>query len=132
MCAVFGRYPSSKTSAMHILSHSLAVLFLLFVWACSALGDETVESLQTKAKAALAKVEGEMVVPGLQAPVEVLRDTWGVPHIYAGNQHDLFFAQGFVAAQDRLFQIDLWRRTALGQTAAVLGARTIEADRFAR
>jgi len=62
----------------------------------------------------------------------VLRDSWGIPHIYAKNQQDLFFAQGFVAAQDRLFQLDWWRRVGQGETAEVLGAKAIEADRFAR
>src|SRR4051794_34140529 len=77
---------------------------------------ETKESLLLKAKKVLAQVEGKITVPGLTAPVEVLRDTWGIPHIYAQNAHDLFFAQGFVAAQDRLFQIDWWRRVAMGET----------------
>lgn len=107
-------------------------LSILFICASATLGAETIESLQAKAKAALAQVEGEINVPGLQKPVEVLRDAWGVPHIYAKNQHDLFFAQGFVAAQDRLFQIDLWRRSARGETAAAVGPSAVEADRFAR
>src|SRR5688572_14409263 len=108
--------------------------FVGMLWAGSslALAAETVESLQVKAKAALAQVDGQIAVPGLQKPVEVLRDAWGVPHIYAQNQHDLFFAQGFVAAQDRLFQIDLWRRSARGETAAAVGPAAIRADRFAR
>src|SRR6476646_3634095 len=73
-----------------------------------------------------------ITVQGLQKPVEVLRDRWGVPHIYAQNSDDLFFAQGFVAAQDRLFQIDLWRRRTVGETAEVVGRKGIEGDRFAR
>ena len=80
----------------------------------------------------LTQLEGEIKVPGLKGPVEVLRDRWGVPHIYAKNADDLFFAQGFVAAQDRLFQLDLWRRLAVGETAEVVGADAIDADRFAR
>jgi penicillin G amidase len=68
----------------------------------------------------------------LKEPVEVLRDRWGVAHIYAPNTHDLFFAQGFVAAQDRLFQIDLWRRQATGEMAEVFGPGFVEADTFAR
>jgi len=54
---------------------------------------------------------------GLRQPVEVLRDRWGVSHIYAANEHDLFFAQGYVAASDRLFQLELWRRQATGSLA---------------
>jgi penicillin amidase len=71
-------------------------------------------------------------VAGLKAPVEVLRDRWGIPHIYAASADDLFFAQGFVAAQDRLFQIDLWRRQGIGETATVVGKAGVAADRFAR
>ena len=62
----------------------------------------------------------------------MLRDRWGIAHIYAKNTHDLFFAQGFVAAQDRLFQIDIWRRQATGEMAEVFGPDYVEADRFAR
>src|SRR6266566_3699570 len=64
--------------------------------------------------------------------VEVRRDRWVVPHIYAKTQHDLFFAQGFVAAQDRLFQMDLWRRIGEGRLAEVLGPSYFARDRFAR
>jgi len=69
---------------------------------------------------------------GLQQPVEVLRDRWGVPHIYARNTHDLFFAQGYITAKDRLFQIDSWRRVGAGKLAEVLGPRLIDRDRPAR
>ncbi len=93
---------------------------------------ETPESLRKKASAVLAQLEGQIKVPGLKEPVEVLRDCWGIPHIYAHNADDLFFAQGFVAAGDRLFQIDLWRRLGVGETAEVLGKKGLEADRFAR
>ena len=71
-------------------------------------------------------------VAGLLAPVEVRRDRWGVPHIYATSQRDLFFAQGFVAAQDRLFQMEMWRRQGEGRLAEVLGPAAIQRDRFAR
>ena len=62
-----------------------------------------------------------MKVGGLKQPVNVLRDRWGVAHIYARNQSDLFFAQGFVAAQDRLFQMELWKRSGQGRLAEILG-----------
>jgi penicillin amidase len=71
-------------------------------------------------------------VKGLREPVEILRDRWGVPHIYARNVHDLFFAQGYIAAKDRLWQIDLWRRIGSGQLSEVLGPSAIERDRLAR
>ena len=73
-----------------------------------------------------------MTVPGLSAPVRIVRDTWGVPHIYADTQADLFFAQGLVQAQDRLFQIDLWRRSVQGRLSEVLGANFIERDAMTR
>lgn len=73
-----------------------------------------------------------VTVPGLRLPVEILRDKWGVPHIYAQTQHDLFFAQGWITAKDRLFQIDLWRRTGTGKLAEVLGPSAIPRDRIAR
>lgn len=79
-----------------------------------------------------AIVHDTLNVRGLTAKVEVRRDTWGVPHIYAANQHDLFFAQGFVAAQDRLFQMEMWRRQGEGRLAEVLGPQAVQRDRFAR
>jgi penicillin amidase len=76
---------------------------------------------------------GERVaVDGLRAPVEILRDRWGAPHIYASTSDDLFFAQGYMAARDRLFQIDLWRRAGTGKLAEVLGPGAVERDRMAR
>jgi penicillin G amidase len=79
----------------------------------------------------IAVVES-LSIPGLRQPVEVRRDRWGVPHIYARNQRDLFYAQGFVAAQDRLFQMEMWRRTGEGRLAEVLGPSAVSRDRFAR
>lgn len=69
---------------------------------------------------------------GLSQPVEIVRDKHGVSHIYAQNQNDLFFAQGFSAARDRLWQLDLWRRQGEGKMAEQFGPRFIEQDRAAR
>jgi acyl-homoserine lactone acylase PvdQ len=80
----------------------------------------------------LADVAGTRAIAGVSAPVRVARDRWGVPHIYAQNQDDLFFAQGFVQAQDRLFQMDLWRRSSLGRLAEVLGPNFAERDAMTR
>ncbi len=74
----------------------------------------------------------QLRVTGLREDVEVLRDHWGVPHIYAKNADDLFFAQGYVTAQDRLFQLDLWRRIGTGHLAEVLGPQYVKRDRIAR
>lgn len=93
---------------------------------------ENAAELLGRAKRALAQHAGELQVKGLKEPVEVVRDRYGVPHIYAANQDDLFFAQGYVTAQDRLFQLDLWRRVAVGETAELFGEEALEADRFAR
>jgi penicillin amidase len=73
-----------------------------------------------------------IVGPQLHAAVEIVIDHWGVPHIYAKNEADLFFAQGFNAARDRLFQIDMWRRRGLGQLAEVFGLTFIEQDKATR
>ena len=70
--------------------------------------------------------------PGLGRPVEILRDASGISHIYARNEHDLFFAQGYVAASDRLFQLELWRRQATGTVAELLGPREVARDIGAR
>jgi penicillin amidase len=78
------------------------------------------------------EVRGNIEVPGLTTAVEVIRDEWGVPHIYAQNEHDLFFAQGYVHAQDRLWQMEFNRRIASGTLSAVLGDATLDTDRFMR
>lgn len=81
---------------------------------------------------ALAQTSGEIRLAGLEQPVEVIRDRWGVPHIYAKTVADLFFAQGFVAAQDRLWQLDIWRRTAEGKLSEILGPSAVARDSFTR
>ncbi len=78
------------------------------------------------------KLTGQLHLPGLVGPVEILRDRWGVPHIYAGNLGDLLFAQGFVHAQDRLWQMDFQRRITAGRLAEVLGPAALSADRGVR
>jgi penicillin amidase len=90
------------------------------------------DALQARAVAAVAAISGTMQAPGLRAGVRVQRDRWGVAHIYAGNPHDLFFAQGFVVAQDRLFQMELWKRSGQGRLAEVLGPAAVERDINAR
>lgn len=71
-------------------------------------------------------------VAGLNAPARILIDVWGIPHIYAGNEHDLFFLQGFNAARDRLWQIDLWRKRGLGLLAKDFGPAYAEQDKALR
>ncbi len=78
------------------------------------------------------RLDGALPVAVLDAPVEVLRDKHGVPHIYARSRADLFRAQGFVHAQDRLWQMEQSRRAASGTLAELFGAPALEADRFSR
>ncbi len=84
------------------------------------------------AKRSLATLDGTILVFGLREPVEVLRDRWGIPHIYAKNTEDLFFAQGYVVAQDRMWQLEMWRRNGEGRLAEVLGPEYVTRDKFAR
>src|SRR5437899_12341623 len=88
--------------------------------------------LLDSARGRLAQIDGTTTGPGLDSVVEVRRDRWGVPHIYAKTQQDLFFAQGFVAAQDRLWQMEMWRRIGEGRLAEVVGPGAVECDRIAR
>ena len=80
----------------------------------------------------LPQVSGTLALDGLSAPVQIVRDHWGIPHITAQTQDDLFVAQGFVQAQDRLFQMDLWRRAVQGRLSEVLGSNFIERDAMTR
>jgi penicillin amidase len=95
-------------------------------------GDSAPSSFQELAEAHLAQIDGEVQLSGLKEEVEVLRDPWGVPHIFAQNLDDLFFAQGFVQAQDRLWQMEMYRRVGEGRLAEILGPEAIAHDRLAR
>jgi penicillin amidase len=77
----------------------------------------------------LPQLDGTATVSGLHAEVSVERDNWGVPHIRAGSLEDLAEAQGYVTAQDRLWQMDLLRRASRGQLSEVLGPQTVEIDK---
>src|SRR5438270_8518409 len=92
----------------------------------------SLDNLFARAEKSVSPINGELKISGLQKQVKVARDNWGVPHILAQNQHDLFFAQGFIAAQDRLFQMELWKRAGQGRLAEVLGKSAAERDRYAR
>ncbi len=93
---------------------------------------QTISVSQAQITTADKTTKQEWQLVGLQQPAQILVDRWGVPHIYASNESDLFFAQGFNAARDRLFQLDLWRRRGLGQLAEVFGPSFLEQDRAAR
>jgi penicillin G amidase len=93
---------------------------------------DTPRSLDALAAAALATLDGRLAIPGLRADVQVLRDEWGVPHIFAQSTDDLFLAQGFVVAQDRLWQMEIWRRTSEGRLAELVGPAALPHDRLWR
>ena len=86
-------------------------------------------SLDELAKRSLARLDGEVQVPGLKAPVEIIRDQQGIPHIYAKNDDDMFFAQGYVMAQDRLWQLEMWRRWREGRLAEIFGPKALRLRR---
>jgi penicillin amidase len=90
------------------------------------------KDVKTLARQSLSQIDGELRIAGLHQAVDVVRDRWGVPHIYAQNDDDLFFAQGYVMAQDRLWQMEWWRRIHEGRLSEVLGPGTLERDRQAR
>ena len=77
----------------------------------------------------LPTIDGEFRLLGLDGRGEVLRDGYGVPHVYAQTAHDLFYLQGYVTAQDRLFQMDLYRRAGAGRLAQVLGEPALDSDK---
>lgn len=69
-----------------------------------------------------------LMVKGLSEPVEIIKDQWGISHIYAHNEKDLFFAQGFNIARDRLFQLEIWRRQATGTMAEIQSSKALKRD----
>ncbi|HSA81675.1 MAG TPA: penicillin acylase family protein, partial [Geminicoccaceae bacterium] len=80
----------------------------------------------------LPQIDGEIRVAGLKAPVTVVRDRWAIPHIEAQSLHDATFAQGFVHAQDRLWQMEFQRRVGSGRLAEIVGVAGLPGDRFMR
>ncbi len=112
--------PSRSRFALHLVIAFLAFLLLVFlafdIWFYRAV------------RAALPQVDGTLRFSSLSAPVVVTRDQLGVPNLVAQNEYDLFFAQGFVTAQDRLWQMDMTRRYASGDLAAVLGRDYVKVD----
>lgn len=87
-------------------------------------------SAQAPTSTAVAKEDWK--VKGLTAPAEIIVDHWGIPHIFAGSMRDAYFLQGYNAARDRLWQIDLWRKRGLGRLSASFGPAYVEQDRAAR
>ena len=113
---------------MHLLKRALQIIAIILVLIL-VVGGGTGYWMFTKS---FPQIDGTMSIKGLQAKVEVVRDTMGIPHIYAANQDDMFFAQGYVQAQDRLWQMDYNRHVGRGTLSEMFGAATIKEDRFLR
>ncbi len=78
--------------------------------------------------AASVSASETLLCPGLSQPVEIIKDRWGISHIYAKSEGDLFFTQGYNVARDRLFQLEMWRRQATGTVAEILGPLEVDRD----
>lgn len=109
---------------MNTLLRILGVLVVIVVVIALVAGS----SLYMVVQRSLPQTSGTLAIAGLQDSVEVIRDEWGVPHIYAQNQDDLFFAEGYVMAQDRLWQMEFNRRVAAGRLSEFGGASTLNED----
>ncbi len=113
---------------MQRLARSLAALSLLLLLVATLICAAAYLYLRQS----LPQLEGEVRAPELSAPVEVLRDAYGIPHIYAASQPDAVYALGYVHAQDRLWQMEMNRRIGAGRLAEVLGPAALDTDRFLR
>ncbi|MFS8086017.1 MAG: penicillin acylase family protein, partial [Acidobacteriota bacterium] len=118
-------------SAFHI---PLAVGFALAILLAGASSAQQPQRARPPAAASQPPAAPTLsyTVAGLEQAAEILIDQWGVPHIYAKTHYDAFFVQGFNAARDRLWQIDLWRRRGLGTLAEVFGPTMVKRDEAAR
>ena len=104
---------NNRINKKTMLSTKYSLLFLSTLLIFSTCSEKEADSIQ---------------IPGLLEEVEIIRDQAGINHIYAQNQHDLFFAQGYAAAKDRLYQFEIWRRQATGTVAEILGPRELKRD----
>jgi penicillin amidase len=116
--------PSKETDSGSPVRRLLTILGVLIL----ASGAGATAWICWRARACLPQLDGAISVAGLSAPVSVLREARGVPHIRAKSVEDLIFAQGYITAQDRLWQMDLSRRLAGGELSEVLGERTLNLD----
>jgi penicillin amidase len=119
--------PNAPTASRGPLRITGGVLFTLVVLALVLAGGGAAW-LYWRARACLPQVDGTLKVAGLKGQVEVWRDAYGVPHLRAASAEDLLFAQGYVTAQDRLWQMDLSRRLAHGELAEIFGERALKLD----
>ena len=113
---------------MKIIGKILLGLFLFVLLIGLTAGGVGVYTVRSQ----FPQISGSIKLAGLQGNVEVIRDKFGVPHIYANTPDDLFRAQGFVHAQDRYFQMEFWRRIGQGRLAELFGASALKQDKFIR
>jgi len=83
-------------------------------------------------RSSFPRTSGEVKLSGLNFPIDIYRDGYGIPHIYAQTTHDLFFAQGYVHAQDRFWQMDFWRHIGSGRLSEMFGKSQLDTDTFLR
>lgn len=122
--------PSQKATVLSRLGRP--VVAGLFVLCLATTGAAQPTAFDTLAQSSLAQITGNVSLTGLRERVEIVRDKFGVPHIYAQNIDDLFFAQGFVQAQDRLWQMEMYRRTFEGTLSEIMGPSYVAHDKLAR
>src|SRR5947207_5177640 len=96
---------------------------------CLVVGLFCVGSTSVPAQQPAAPAAAPLKIAGLQDRVTIRRDERGIPYIQAANDHDLYFAQGYVTASDRLWQMDIFRRNARGELAEILGSAAVEEDK---
>jgi penicillin amidase len=111
----------------------ILLIFLLVVVVVGAVAALTAPAVtRMVAQKSFPQVDGQIQLTALDGPVDIYRDSSGVPHIYAASLHDLVFAQGYVHAQDRFWQMDFWRHIGAGRLSEMFGESQLDTDRFLR
>lgn len=110
--------------ALRMMGYLLAGIFVLLLLLVGVLAVVT--------RRPFPQTDGTLTVPGVKDDVHIYRDSYGIPHIYANSMEDLFFAQGFVHAQDRFWQMEWWRHIGQGRLSEIAGAGTLDNDKFIR
>jgi penicillin G amidase len=123
---------AARRRRLPLLARIAAGLVIGLVIAAAVGTAASVAWLKKAMREQLPLLDGQLQLPGLSAPVVVRRDVHGIPHIQAATMDDLLEAQGFVVAQDRLWQMDMARRFAAGELAELLGSSVVEHDKIQR
>jgi len=110
--------------ALRIVATILVGIFILLILA--------IITLLFTSRRPFPQTNNTLTLPGLKEEVNIYRDERGIPHIYANNMQDLLFAQGFVHAQDRFWQMEFWRHVGQGRISEIAGEATVETDKFIR